>query len=85
MGQGNRRGRDRNLPVILTLVAGVVAVCGPIGHIALLAPHLARRLATIDARRAFAPISPPTGIWTTAIGGPVLLFMLRRQLPGGRR
>ena len=102
--------RTRALILLLAaiLVAGVVAVCGPIGYVALLAPHLARRLlATTDARLvlplaallgavllvmadlaarlAFAPIELPVGIWTTAIGGPVLLLLLRQQLRGGRR
>ena len=94
-------------PLLLTigvaLVAAVVAVCGPIGWVALLAPHLARRLlGTTDARRVlplamilgatlllaadqlarllFAPTELPVGLWTTIIGGPVLLWMLYKQV-----
>jgi iron complex transport system permease protein len=89
------------------LVAAVVAVCGPIGWIALLAPHLTRQaLGTSDARRVlplaaligamlllaadllgrvlFAPVELPVGIWTTLVGGPVLLFLLRHTLRGKR-
>jgi iron complex transport system permease protein len=84
------------------LVAAVVAVCGPIGWVALLAPHLARRaLATPNAvyvlptatligavlltsadllaRLALAPTELPVGIWTTLLGGPLLLLLLRSQ------
>jgi iron complex transport system permease protein len=46
--------RTRTLILLLSaaLVAAVVAVCGPVGFIALLAPHMARRLlGTPDARQ----------------------------------
>lgn len=89
------------------MVAAIVAVCGPIGWIALLAPLLVRQLlGTSDASRVlpctaltgaalllaadlagrvlFAPIELPVGIWTALVGGPVLLILLRRQLPGAR-
>jgi iron complex transport system permease protein len=89
------------------LVAAVVAVCGPISFIALLAPHLARRIskttdarailpcaaligaillsgADLFARMAFAPQELPVGVWTTLVGGPFLLLLLRRRL-GARR
>lgn len=85
------------------LVAAVVAVCGPIGYISLLAPHITRYvLGTSDARQvlpvaalfgavllvgadllarlAFMPLEIPVGVWTTLVGGPVLLILLRRQL-----
>jgi iron complex transport system permease protein len=96
--------RVRLLTLVLSsaLVSVVVAVCGPISFIALLAPHLARRiLKTSDARavlpcaaligavllsgadlfahQAFAPQELPVGIWTTLIGGPFLLLLLRRK------
>lgn len=90
------------LLVGVALVAAVVAVCGPISWVALLAPHLARRLlGTPDARRVlplaallgatllvaadqlarllFAPTELPVGLWTTLIGGPILLWMLYRR------
>jgi len=89
--------------VAAAMVAAVVAVCGPIGWIALLAPHLVRQLlGTSDARAVlplaalagaalllaadlagralFAPVELPVGIWTTLVGGPLLLVLLRRQL-----
>lgn len=53
-GLGMRVGRTRLLIVVLgaALVAAVAAVSGPIAFVALLAPHLARRLLrTADARR----------------------------------
>jgi iron complex transport system permease protein len=85
------------------LVAGSVALCGPIAFVALLAPHLARRLlgtsdvrellpaaaltgalllaiADLIAAQAFAPMEIPAGVATSAIGAPVLLLMLRRQM-----
>jgi iron complex transport system permease protein len=103
-GLGLKVLRTRFLIALLSagLVAAVVAVCGPIGFIALLAPHLTRRLlGTTDARQvlpvaallgaallvtadllarlALAPIEIPVGVWTTLIGGPLLLILLRRQ------
>lgn len=97
--------RVRALILVLSaaLVAAVVAVCGPISFIALLAPHVARRIlktadarmvlpcaaligavllsgADLFARLAFDPQELPVGIWTTLIGGPFLLLLLRRQL-----
>ncbi len=114
---GDDMARGLGLPVVrvrllilvlsTALVAAVVAVCGPISFIALLAPHLARRLlktsdarvilpcaallgaalliaADLLAREAFAPQELPVGIWTTLIGGPFLLFLLRRRLGKSR-
>jgi iron complex transport system permease protein len=104
-GLGLQVGRVRLLTLTLgaALVSAVVAVAGPISFIALLAPHLARRLlgtsdarqvlpvaallgavllcaADLLARRAFAPLDLPVGVFTTIIGGPVLLVLLRRRL-----
>lgn len=84
------------------LTAAVVAVCGPIAFVALLAPHLVRlALRTLDARavlpgaalagaallaaadlaarQAFAPREVAVGVWTTLVGAPVLLLLLRRR------
>lgn len=105
LGLGMRVFRLRSFILVLgaALVAAVVAVCGPISFIALLAPHLARRLLrTADtrvvlpvsgmlgavllvaadalARQVFAPQELPVGIFTTLVGGPLLLYLLRRQL-----
>lgn len=90
------------------MVAAVVAVCGPVGWVALLAPHLVRRaLGSNDARLVlpltgltgvalllaadlvgrllFAPMELPVGLWTTLLGGPLLLVLLRRELAGRHR
>lgn len=104
-GLGLPVARVRLLTLTLgaALVAAVVAVAGPISFIALLAPHLARRLlrtsdarqvlplagllgalllaaADLLARLAFAPLDLPVGVFTTVIGGPILLVLLRRRL-----
>jgi iron complex transport system permease protein len=108
-GLGLRVVRTRLLLVMLSaaLVAAVVAVSGPIGYIALVSPHVARRLlrttdarvvlpiaaligscllagADLIAKNLFDPIELPVGIWTTVIGGPLLLILLRRQLSARR-
>ena len=36
------------------------------------------------AKNLFDPLELPVGIWTTLIGGPLLLLLLRRQLGGAR-
>jgi len=41
--------------------------------------------ADLVARQLLAPRELPVGVWTTLIGGPVLLVMLRRQLGGANR
>lgn len=104
-GLGLKVVRARLLIGLLSvvLVAAVVAACGQIGYIALLAPHMSRYiLGTTDARQvlpiaallgavllvgadlvarvAFAPQEFPVGIWTTILGSPVLLLLLRRKL-----
>jgi iron complex transport system permease protein len=40
--------------------------------------------ADLLAKNLFSPIELPVGIWTTVIGGPLLLFLLRRHLSGSR-
>ncbi|MBN9390625.1 MAG: iron ABC transporter permease [Chloroflexi bacterium] len=109
-GLGLKVLRMRFLIALLSagLVASVVAVCGPISYIALLAPHLARRiLGTSDARQvlpvaallgsallvmadllarlALSPVEMPVGVWTTLVGGPVLLVLLRRQMRSAKQ
>lgn len=103
-GLGLRVFRLRLLILILStaLVSAIVAVCGPISFIALLSPHIVRRLlhtsdarivlpcsaligavllcgADLLARQAFDPQELPVGIWTTLIGAPFLLAILRQQ------
>lgn len=91
--------------ISVLLVASVVSTCGPIGYIALLTPHLARRLlktekaqkvlpvaallgalvlttADLISRRMFAPQEIPVGIWTTIVGGPILLLLLQQKFKG---
>lgn len=85
------------------MVGTSVALCGMIGFVGLLAPHLVRRiagpahalvlpgsallgaglllLADLLARTVAAPAELPIGVLTTLVGGPFLLWMLRR----GRR
>ena len=40
--------------------------------------------ADLLAKNLFSPIELPVGIWTTVIGGPLLLVLLRRQLAGAK-
>jgi iron complex transport system permease protein len=40
--------------------------------------------ADLIAKNLFSPIELPVGIWTTILGGPLLLFLLRRQLAGAK-
>lgn len=104
-GLGMRVVRIRLLILLLCagLVSAIVAVCGAIAFVALLAPHLSRQLlGTADARRVlpvaalsgavllagadilsrqiFAPSITPVGLWTTILGAPLLLLLLRKQL-----
>ncbi len=95
------------MAVASAMVAAVVAVAGPIGYVALVSPHIARRvMGTTDARvvlpvamllgaillvgadllakNLFNPIELPVGLWTTLIGGPVLVILMRRRLSGAR-
>lgn len=89
------------------MVAPVVATCGPISYIALLAPHATRRLikthntrwvlpvsallgatlltgADLLAREAFSPMEIPVGVWTTLLGGPLLLLLLEHRWEANR-
>lgn len=107
MGLAVSRTRVMVLVLAATLVAPVVAVCGAIGFVSLLAPHVARRVlgtpdsarvlrlaalvgavllvgADLVARQIVAPQELPVGIWTTLLGGPALLVLLRRRLAGVR-
>lgn len=97
------------LLVSIALVAPVIAVCGPIGYVSLLSPHVTRRLlgtrdasqvlpasllvgatlltgADMVARQLLSPVEIPVGVWTTLLGGPLLLILLesrlRRQVGG---
>jgi iron complex transport system permease protein len=90
------------LVVVIAPVAALIAICGPIAYIALLAPLMTRRIlattnaylvlpitallgavllvaADLSARQVFAPAETPVGLWTTLIGVPILLLLLRLQ------
>ncbi|MGH9150892.1 MAG: FecCD family ABC transporter permease [Acidimicrobiales bacterium] len=105
MGLAVSRTRVMVLVLSATLVAPVIAVCGAIGFVSLLAPHVARRVlgtpdsarvlrlaalvgavllvgADLVARQIVAPQELPVGIWTTLLGGPPLLVLLRRRFAG---
>ncbi|MBX2799622.1 MAG: iron ABC transporter permease [Myxococcales bacterium] len=80
-----------------------VALCGLIGFIGLVAPHLVRLAvgprhgwvipgaallgavlllgSDLAARTVVAPVELPVGILTTGMGGPFLLWLLRRRGP----
>ena len=107
LGIDVRRTRILVLAVSSVLVAGVVAVIGPVGFVALLAPHLVRRLGLTDpalvallaipvgagllvavdgAGRALVhPREIAVGIWTSLLGAPLLLAVLRGMRARGAR
>jgi iron complex transport system permease protein len=40
--------------------------------------------ADLIAKNLFSPLEMPVGVWTTIIGGPLLVVMMRRQLAGSK-
>ena len=40
--------------------------------------------ADLLAKNLFTPLELPVGLWTTLIGGPLLVILMRRQLSGAR-
>lgn len=105
LGMNVARMRMGILLVCCSLVAVVVSQCGPVGYIALIAPHLTRFfLSTADARlvlpcsallgaallmgadllgrTVFAPREIPVGLWTTLIGGPLLIALFMKTMRG---
>ncbi|MGO1562876.1 MAG: iron chelate uptake ABC transporter family permease subunit, partial [Actinomycetaceae bacterium] len=101
-GLGIHVGRTRLVALMASslLVAGVVAVVGPVWFVALLAPHVVRRAAGSLDPMVVAPLAAlvgaaiviavdgmgrllvhpreiAVGIWTSLLGVPVLLAMLR--------
>jgi len=40
--------------------------------------------ADLLAKNLFSPIELPVGLWTTLIGGPLLVILMRRRLAGAR-
>jgi len=82
-------------------VGGIVSVCGPIGFVGMMIPHVCRSifgashtillpacflaggifLALCDtfARTVIAPVEIPVGVITALLGGPFLIWVLRRS------
>lgn len=94
--------------IVVTVAAAIgtiVAFCGLIGFLGLVAPHLARLVIGHDhrwllpvsaligiviitfgdlvTRVAVAPAELPIGLVTGALGGPIFLYLLVRQMRGG--
>ena len=40
--------------------------------------------ADLLAKNLFSPLELPVGLWTTLIGGPLLVILMRRRLSGAR-
>ena len=103
LGVGVRRTRALLFGAAVLLVAPVIAIAGPIGFIALVSPHIVRRLlrtsdarivlpvsaavgailvvsADMAARLALHPHEIAVGLWTVALGAPVLLVLMQRGL-----
>jgi iron complex transport system permease protein len=90
---------------VAAAIGAIVAFCGLIGFLGLVAPHLARLLIGHDhrwllpvsaligiviitfgdlvTRIAVAPAELPIGLVTGALGGPIFLYLLVRQMRGG--
>ena len=103
LGVGVRRTRALLFAASVLLVAPVIAIAGPIGFVALVSPHIVRRLlrttdarivlpvsaavgavlvvsADMAARLAVHPHEIAVGLWTVALGAPVLLVLMQRGL-----
>ena len=103
LGVGVRRTRALLFAASVLLVAPVIAIAGPIGFVALVSPHIVRRLlrtsdarivlpvsaavgailvvsADMAARLALHPHEIAVGLWTVALGAPVLLVLMQRGL-----
>lgn len=61
LGLGVRRTRAVLFAASVVLVAPVVAIAGPIGFIALVSPHLVRRLLRTSDARVVMPVAAVTG------------------------
>lgn len=67
LGVGVRRTRAVLFAASVLLVAPVIAIAGPIGFIALVSPHIVRRLLRTSDARAVLPVA--------AVGGAALVLM----------
>ncbi|MEM9655317.1 MAG: iron ABC transporter permease [Actinomycetota bacterium] len=99
------RARTAIFLVAIAINAAVISVCGPVGFVALIAPHLARGLlgstdsrqvlpiaalfgaalvisADLLAREVLRPAELPVGVFTTLVGAPIALYVLRRLRMG---
>lgn len=61
LGVGVRRTRAALFAAAVLLVAPVIAIAGPIGFIALVSPHIVRRLLATSDARIVAPLSAVVG------------------------
>ncbi|MXV89125.1 MAG: iron ABC transporter permease [Acidimicrobiia bacterium] len=61
LGVGVRRTRALLFAASVLLVAPVIAIAGPIGFIALVAPHIVRRLLRTSDARVVIPVAAVTG------------------------
>ena len=84
LGLPTVRTRVLILALAATLTAAVVAVCGPVGFVALLAPHLARRLLGSGDARLVLPLAGLLGA-TLLVGADLLarLAFAPIELPVG--
>jgi iron complex transport system permease protein len=95
-----RLSRNILIAAASVTVGGIVSVCGPIGFVGLMIPHLCRGifgashkvllpaclltggifLAVCDtfARTIIAPAEIPVGVITALLGGPFLIWVLRK-------
>jgi iron complex transport system permease protein len=95
-----RLSRNLLLAAASIMVGGTVAVCGPIGFVGMIVPHVCRTvfgavhtillpacfltggiflsLCDTFARTIIAPAEIPAGVITALLGGPFLIWVLRR-------
>jgi len=96
-----RLSRNLLLAAASVMVGGTVAVCGPIGFVGMIVPHVCRTafgaahtvllpasfltggiflsLCDTFARTIIAPAEIPAGVITALLGGPFLIWVLRRS------
>ena len=74
------------------MVGGVVSICGPIGFVGMMSPHICRLfggafLVICDtlARTIIAPAEMPVGVVTALLGGPFFLWLLVTDSAGQTR
>jgi len=70
------------LAVGVLLAAGAVAVCGPVGFVAFIAPHLARRLAATPGTAIF-PVAAALGALIFVVADHLVQHVIPASLPLG--